>query len=69
MISLSCRSHVFANCLSYQCPFVALGLRLLLHSPKCVSEMNQELDLKVETAKQQIRIVAIRRMRYSNMWD
>ena len=45
------------------------GLRLLLYSPKYVSEINQELDLKVETAKQQIRIVTTRGMTYNNMWD
>ena len=46
----------------------AFGLRLELYSPKFVSEINQELDLKLETAKQQIRIVTTRRMGYSNIW-
>ena len=48
---------------------VAFGLRLLLYSPKYVSEINQELDLKVETAKQRIMIVVTRRMSYNKMWD
>ena len=48
---------------------VAFGLRLLLYLPKYALEINPELDLKVETAKQRIRIVATRRMRYNNMWD
>ena len=48
---------------------VAFGLRLLLYSPKYALEINQELDLKVERAKQRIRIVATRRMGYNNMWD
>ena len=48
---------------------IAFGLRLLLYSPKYVSQINQELDLKVGTAKQLIRIVTTRRMRYNNMWD
>ena len=48
---------------------VAFGLRLLLYSPKYALETNQVLDLKVETAKQRIRIVATRGMGYNNMWD
>ena len=48
---------------------MAFGLRLLLYSLKYVSEINQELDLKVETAKQRIRIVTTRKMRYNNIRD
>ena len=48
---------------------VAFVLRLLLYSPKKVSEINQELHLKVGTAKQGTRIVTTRGMRYNNMWD
>ena len=46
-VAISCGYCSFCNLL-----ITAFGLRLLLYSPKYVSEINQELDLKVETAKQ-----------------